>query len=52
MHVFVLPTVIAVSSAFGLTAALLGDGWHDVAAWIALAVPVGAVVWAMVLRRV
>ena len=52
MRVFLLPIALAVVSAIGLTVALLGDGWHDVAAWIAIGVPVAAVAWAMLVRRV
>jgi len=34
------PTAIALVSAAGLAAALLGDGWWHVLAWLLLAVPV------------
>lgn len=50
-QVFALPIAIAVLSTVGLIAALMGDGWHDVLSWIALAVPVLAVGWAMKARR-
>mgnify|MGYP006999190891 CR=1 FL=1 len=46
-----MPLLIAAASLFGLVAALTGDGLRDVVAWIALAVPVVAVGWAMVARR-
>lgn len=52
MNAFRAPIAIAASSLVGLTTALLGDGWHDIVAWLALAVPVGAVAWAMLVRRV
>ncbi|WP_199556294.1 hypothetical protein [Sandaracinobacteroides hominis] len=50
-EVFAMPLLIAAASLFGLVAALTGDGLRDVVAWIALAVPVVAVGWAMVARR-
>jgi hypothetical protein len=39
LHIFRWPVVIACLSLFGLTVGLLGSGWRDVAAWLALAVP-------------
>lgn len=39
--VFGAPSVIALLSAVGLFAALLGDGWWDSLAWLGLALPVG-----------
>ncbi|MET3825883.1 hypothetical protein ABIC16_001576 [Sphingomonas sp. PvP055] len=44
---FAVPTLIALATVFGLVAALTGEGWRDAAAWIALAIPVAAVGWAM-----
>ena len=44
---FAIPTLIALATVFGLVAALTGGGWRDAAAWIALAIPVAAVGWAM-----
>lgn len=44
---FAVPTLIALATVFGLIAALTGGGWRDAAAWIALAIPVVAVGWAM-----
>ena len=44
---FAVPTLIALATVFGLVAALTGGGWRDAAAWIALAIPVAAVGWAM-----
>ncbi|MGX6646764.1 hypothetical protein ACWCOP_02340 [Maricaulaceae bacterium MS644] len=48
--VFAWPGLIAGISLFGLIIALIADGAVDIAGWLALAVPVGAVVWAR-LRR-
>ncbi|KMS51171.1 hypothetical protein V474_05300 [Novosphingobium barchaimii LL02] len=50
-QVFAVPAVLAVLSLVGLIAALTGDGLRDVLSWIALGVPVLAVVWAMRFRR-
>lgn len=33
---FAIPTLLAISTCAGLIAALFGDGWFDVPAWIAL----------------
>ena len=44
---FAVPTLIALATVFGLVLALTGGGWRDAAAWIALAIPVAAVGWAM-----
>jgi hypothetical protein len=44
---FAVPTLIALATVFGLVLALTGGGWRDAAAWIALAIPVAAVAWAM-----
>ncbi|MBM7407412.1 hypothetical protein EDF69_002978 [Sphingomonas sp. JUb134] len=48
---FALPTLIALLSVVGLVSALTGDGVRDVLSWIALAVPVVAVGWAMRAQR-
>ncbi|CUS43805.1 MAG: hypothetical protein V4610_00130 [Pseudomonadota bacterium] len=50
-QIFAVPVAIAVVSTVGLISALAGDGVEDVASWIALSVPVVAVVWAMRARR-
>lgn len=42
---FMLPTLIAVLGFAGLFAALLGDGWWDVLAWIGLGIPVLLGTW-------
>lgn len=49
--IFAAPIAIAVFSAIGLVAALTGDGWRDAISWLALGVPVAAVVWALKSRR-
>jgi hypothetical protein len=48
---FLLPTLIALASMIGLVSALTGDGVRDLVAWIALAIPIGAVVWARIVQR-
>ncbi|UZK69319.1 hypothetical protein OKW76_15090 [Sphingomonas sp. S1-29] len=49
--IFVVPLLLAVASMIGLVAALLGDGVADIVSWVALGLPVAAVVWAMRFRR-
>jgi uncharacterized membrane protein len=46
-QIFALPLLAAIASLVGLVAALLGDGWLNVLAWIGLAVPVWLVGRAM-----
>lgn len=48
---FAIPALIAALSLIGLVTALTGDGWRDAASWIALAIPVAAVLWATCFRR-
>ncbi|MFN3856886.1 MAG: hypothetical protein ACK4RV_03990 [Caulobacter sp.] len=48
---FAAPLVIALASAIGLVAALVGDGFADLLSWVGLGVPVAAVIWAMLRRR-
>lgn len=43
---FAIPSLIAITSVVGLVAALTGDGWRDVIAWVGLAIPILAVAWA------
>ena len=52
IRVWRAPLAIAAISAFGLVAALLVDGAADAAGWLALAVPVAAVLWFSVPRNV
>ena len=49
--IFAVPMVIAAVSIIGLVSALTGDGIRDALSWVALAVPVAAVGWAMRARR-
>lgn len=49
--IFAVPLVIAVLSSVALLLALTGDGWRDALSWAGLAVPVVAVIRAMVARR-
>ena len=49
--IFAVPVALAVFSLVGLVSALTGDGLGDVLSWVALAVPLGAVAWAMKSRR-
>jgi hypothetical protein len=44
--VFRGPIVLALLSAVGLGAALVGDGWLDVLSWITLSVPLLVILWA------
>jgi hypothetical protein len=46
-----IPIILALLSLTGLVAALTGDGWRDVLSWIALGIPVLAIVWAMRVQR-
>lgn len=50
MRIFAAPLVIGVASAVGLVAALTGDGVADWVSWIALTVPLAAVIWARARR--
>ncbi|HST45202.1 MAG TPA: hypothetical protein VLK29_08260 [Luteimonas sp.] len=43
--------IIAVAGLVGLVSALTGDGWRDGLAWLGLAAPVAAVLWARAARR-
>ena len=44
-RIFRWPIAIGVVTIVGLIAALVGDGWHDVVSWLALAVPVVVAAW-------
>ncbi len=48
---FAMPVLIAVAGLTGLVVALTGDGWRDAASWLALGLPVAAVLWALRFRR-
>ena len=47
-EIFAIPIVLALASAVGLIAALVGDGLFDVVSWIALGTVAGVPVWAYV----
>lgn len=49
--IFALPLAIFLLGIVGLVSALTGDGWRDSLAWLALAAPVVAVIWAKRARR-
>ena len=49
--IFALPLVLTILSLIGLVSALAGDGFSDVVSWIALLIPVAAVMWARKTRR-
>ncbi|QYO64370.1 hypothetical protein [Leptolyngbya sp. 7M] len=49
--IFAWPIAIFLLGLVGLVVALTGDGWRDAAAWLALAAPVLAVIWALRARR-
>jgi hypothetical protein len=44
-QIFLAPAIISAVIAFGLVSALLGDGIWDQASWLALAVPLGVIVF-------
>jgi hypothetical protein len=44
-QIFLLPALIALIVTFGLFSALLGDGIWDAASWVALAIPLGLLVF-------
>ena len=47
-RVFRVPIALALVTAIGLAAALLGDGLWDVSSWLALSLPVVVIVWQVV----
>lgn len=51
-RIFAAPLVIALLSLVGLIVALTGDGFRDALAWVGLAVPVAAILWAHHARRI
>ncbi len=50
-RVFAVPCWLALASALGLVAALLGDGLLDVISWLMLGLPVFVTLWALRYRR-
>lgn len=49
--IFAWPAAIFLLGIVGLVSALTGDGWRDGLSWLALAAPVTALAWAMLVRR-
>ena len=50
-RVFAIPIVLALLSAIGLIAALLGDGLWDGLSWLTLGIPVAVIAFASSRRR-
>ncbi|MEQ8267488.1 MAG: hypothetical protein RH982_09845 [Parvibaculum sp.] len=50
-EIFAVPLLLAVFTIVGLVAALIGDGWLNVASWAGLLVPALAILWALIWRR-
>jgi len=46
-EIFRMPMWLALLEVFGLTAALIGDGWLDVLSWAALGIPLIAMARAL-----
>ena len=44
-RVFAIPALLAVLSAIGLLAALIGDDLWDALSWLGLGVPVAVILW-------
>jgi hypothetical protein len=51
MRTWAVPIALAVVSAAGLIAGLVGDGVFDAVSWIGLGLPVLACVWFGLLKR-
>jgi hypothetical protein len=49
--IFAWPLAIFAIGLAGLIIALTGDGWRDIASWVALSAPVAVAAWAMRARR-
>jgi hypothetical protein len=49
--ILAIPAAIAAVSIVGLVSALAGDGLSDILSWVALAIPVATIVWAIRKRR-
>ncbi|WP_426116188.1 hypothetical protein [Pseudomonas sp. DSP3-2-2] len=50
-HVFAMPLLIGILIAFGLFAALLGDGWWDTLAWLGMGIAAVLSVRGLLVRR-
>lgn len=48
---WMVPVLLGLFSLIGLVVALAGDGWQDWLAWVTLAAPIGATLWAMRVQR-
>lgn len=51
LKIFGWPLLLALVSAVGLVAALIGDGVWDGLSWLCLAAPLGVLAWVLVARR-
>lgn len=51
LAIFAMPILLAIVSLAGLVVGLLGDGGYDVAAGLAVAVPVVVIGWALLRAR-
>jgi len=49
--IFGVPALLAAISLIGLLIGLLGDGWYDIVAGAAVAVPVAVILWSLVRAR-
>lgn len=47
---FLLPSLIGLLGAVGLTAALFGDGWWDLLSWLGLGIPALLSIWPLLPR--
>jgi hypothetical protein len=43
LQIFAAPSLLALATGIGLLSALLGDGVWDVVSWLAIALPIGAI---------
>lgn len=51
LHLYGLPTLVALVSLLGLVVGLLGDGGFDVVAGLALALPAAIILWSLAKAR-
>lgn len=49
--IFAIPILLGIVSLVGLVVGLLGDGVIDLAGWVALGLPVLAIIWSLTARR-
>lgn len=50
-RIFRVPTIIGIATTAALLVALLGDGWHDMLAWVGLALPMAAIGYGLARRN-